>query len=133
LGRPPEICKIMYSKTKQIADRLIEIMRPGIRCNHLYNEACNLAEQLGMGSHFMRLGEHREKVPFIGHGVGLEVNEPPLLSSNNKEILEEGMIVALELEMCGSVGEVVKLEDTLLITPDGGELLTVTSRDLVQI
>jgi Xaa-Pro aminopeptidase len=65
--------------------------------------------------------------------VGLELNEPPLLGNNNHEVLEEGMIIALELEMSASIGEVVKLEDTILITPEGVEVLTITPRELHQI
>ncbi len=133
LGDPPDICRTMYDGMKEIADQIIEMLRPGIRCDDLYKEACNFAEELGIGSYFMRLGTDSKRVPFIGHGVGLEVNEPPLLGKNNHEVLEEGMIMTLELEMCASIGEVVKLEDMLLISSDGVEVLTITPRDLHQI
>ena len=123
----------MYAGMKEIADRIIDMLRPGISCTHLYDVACTLAENMGMSSYFMRIGNDSNKVPFIGHGVGLEVNEPPLLGKDNQEVLEEGMIIALELEMCGAVGEVVKLEDMLLITSEGPEFLTITPRDLHQI
>jgi len=86
-----------------------------------------------MGPYFMRLGTDSKRVPFIGHGVGLELNEPPLLGNNNHEVLEEGMIIALELEMSASIGQVVKLEDTILITPEGVEVLTITPRELHRI
>jgi len=133
IGRPSDICRTMYSGMKEIADRIIEMLRPGIRCDDLYKKACNFAEELGIGSYFMRLGTDSKRVPFIGHGLGLELNEPPLLGNNNHEVLEEGMIIALELEMSASIGEVVKLEDTILITSDGVEVLTITPRDLHQI
>jgi Xaa-Pro aminopeptidase len=70
---------------------------------------------------------------FVGHGLGLELNEPPLLRKNNQEILEEGNVVTLELEMWKSVGEVVKLEDTLLITSNGAEILTISPRNLREV
>jgi Xaa-Pro aminopeptidase len=56
-----------------------------------------------------------------------------LLGKDSHEILEEGMTITLELEMCRSVGEVVKLEDMLLITSEGPDFLTITPRDLHQI
>lgn len=133
LGDPPDICRSMYDGMKEIADQIIEILRPGISCDDLYKKAFRVAEETGMSSYFMRIGVDSKKVPFIGHGVGLELNEPPLLCNNNHEVLEEGMIIALELEMCGSVGEVVKLEDILLITSGGSEILTITPRDLHKI
>jgi len=133
LGRPPDICRTMYSGMKEIADRLIQTLKPGIRCCALYKKAVTIAQELGMGRWFMCLGIASKGLPFIGHGVGLELNEPPLLSNNNQEVLEEGMIIALELEMSASIGEVVKLEDTILITSDGVEMLTISPRELQQI
>lgn len=133
LGRPPEICKTMYSGMIAIADQLIETLKPGSRCDALYKQAFTVAEEMGLSDYFMRLGIDRKKIPFIGHGVGLELNEPPLLSYNNQEVLEEGMVIALELEMSASIGEVVKLEDTLLITSYGAEILTITPRELHQV
>ncbi len=133
LGDPHHMCRSMYNGMKDIADRVIAMLRPGISCDDLYKKALRVAEETGMSSHFMRIGVDSKKVPFIGHGVGLELNEPPLLCNNNHEVFEEGMIIALELEMCGSVGEVVKLEDMLLITSGGSEILTITPRDLHQV
>jgi len=133
LGKPERICRSMYDGMREIADRIIDMMRPGVGCRHLYHVACTLAENMGLSSYFMRIGNDSRKVPFIGHGVGLELNEPPLLGNDNHAVLEEGMTIALELEMCGSVGEVVKLEDMLLISSEGPEFLTITPRDLHQI
>jgi len=86
-----------------------------------------------MDPFFMRLGVIRKKVFLIGHGVGLELNEPPILSQNSKETIEEGMIFTLELEMTDGPKEVVKLEDTVLMTSEGIELLTFTPRDLHEV
>ena len=123
----------MYKGMKDIADSIIHILKPGVRCDYIYSEASAYADEIGMGTYFMRLGGEAKKVTFIGHGVGIELNEPPLLGKNSQEVLEEGMIIALELVMSSSVGEVVKLEDTLLITSDGAEILTITPRDLHQV
>ncbi|MCF8143440.1 MAG: Xaa-Pro peptidase family protein [Deltaproteobacteria bacterium] len=133
LGTPPQICKTMYSAIKEIADRILEKLMPGIRCDALYEMAMSIAHDLGMGNCFMCLGSDSKRVPFIGHGVGLELNEPPLIGSDNQQVLEEGMVIALELEMSASIGEVVKLEDTILIAADGVEVLTISPRQLHQI
>jgi Xaa-Pro aminopeptidase len=118
---------------KEIADRIIKVLKPGIRCDHVYETALGFAAELHLEPFFMRLGRERKKVPFIGHGVGLELNEPPLLGQNSKETMEEGMIFALEMEMTSGPGEVVKLEDTLLMTSEGAELLTLTPRNLQEV
>lgn len=133
LGEPPESCKTLYNGLKEIADRIIQVLRPGVPCDYIYKKALVFADEIGLGSYFMRLGNDSRKLSFIGHGVGLELNEAPMLGKKSKEVIEEGMIIALELEMCGSTQEVVKLEDTLLITSHGAEILTITPRDLHQV
>jgi Xaa-Pro aminopeptidase len=123
----------MHDAMKEIADRLTGMMRPGITCNTLYERALAFSEACGMGPYFMRLGTNSLRVPFIGHGVGIELNEPPLLGRNSQDVLEEGMVLTLELEMCAAPGELVKLEDMLHITSGGVEFLTVTPRELHRI
>jgi Xaa-Pro aminopeptidase len=56
-----------------------------------------------------------------------------MLGESSNETIEEGMIFALEMEMTNEPGEVVKLEDTLLMTSKGAELLTITPRDLHEV
>jgi len=133
LGKAPEGCRLLYQGMKEIADRIIQVLRPRISCDYLYTMALKFADEFGMEPYFMMLGKNHKKLPFIGHGVGLELNEPPLLRKNNQEPLEEGMIIALELEMTNSPHEVVKLEDVILITSGGAEILTITPRDLHEV
>ena len=133
LGKPPEGCKLLYQGVKEIADRMIKVLKPGIRCDQAYEKALGFAAELNLEPFFMRLGSDRKKIPFIGHGVGLELNEPPMLGQNDKETIEEGMVFALEMEMTNGPREVVKLEDTLLVTSEGAELLTLTPRDLHEV
>jgi len=133
VGKAPEACRSIYQGVKEIADRMIKALRPGIRCADAYETALGFANELRLEPFFMRLGKNHKKVPFIGHGVGLELNEPPMLGQNSDETIEEGMIFALELEMTNGPGEVVKLEDTLLMTSEGAQLLTLTPRDLHEV
>lgn len=133
VGKATEGCKSLYQGVKEIADRMIQMLKPGIKCSDAYQMALDFASELKVEPFFMRLGKNRKKVPFIGHGVGLELNEPPLLGQHSTETIEEGMILALEMEMTDGPGEVVKLEDTLLMTSDGAELLTLTPRDLQEL
>ena len=133
IGKAPEACRTLYQGVKEIADRMLKVLRPGIRCADAYETAVGFANELRLEAFFMRLGKNHKKVPFIGHGVGLELNEPPMLGQNSSETIEEGMIFALEMEMTGGLGEVVKLEDTLLMTSEGAELLTLTPRELHEV
>ena len=133
IGKAPESCKSLYQGVKEIADRMIKVLKPGIDASTPMRQPLVLPAELDLEPFFMRLGKNRKRIPFIGHGVGLELNEPPMLGQNSNETIEEGMIFALEMEMTNGPGEVVKLEDTLLMTSEGAELLTITPRDLHEI
>lgn len=133
LGKAPAACRTLHGGMKEIADQIIAYLRPGMTCQEVYNKAIQTAHELGYADHFMFLGPNGQRVPFIGHGIGLEVNEPPLVSNRNQEVIRAGMVITLELEMWKSISEVVKLEDTILIRADGIEIMTVTPRELHEV
>jgi Xaa-Pro aminopeptidase len=87
----------------------------------VYQWAWEQAGKYGLGENFMGYGVNT--VSFIGHGVGLELNELPVLVGNMELVLEQGMVMAVEPKFVfpgiGSVG----VEDTLVVTDRGMEPL----------
>ncbi len=69
----------------------------------------------------------------IGHGVGLELNEPPFLSAYDNSEISDGFVVALDMHMMDDNVGVVKLEDMILVNKAGNELLTKIPRDLFEL
>lgn len=69
----------------------------------------------------------------IGHGVGLELNEPPVLSNYDDSEVSDGYIVALDMHMMDENIGVVKLEDMILIRNNGNEILTRSPRQLFEV
>ena len=68
---------------------------------------------------------------FVGHGIGLELDEPPVLWSREDMALREGMVLAIEIEISTPAEEtMVKLEDTVVVRSDGVEVLTLAPRTL---
>lgn len=133
VGRPSTSVKAMHDALREIADGILDQMRPGVSCAQLYRKAMESARKLGMEDSFMRIGKEMAPLDFIGHGLGLEINEPPLIGPKGGVLLESGMTLGLEMVMTRSPTEVVKLEDTVLVTPVGGELLTITPRELHEL
>jgi Xaa-Pro aminopeptidase len=95
--------------------------KPGARCEELYELALGMAERAGLGACFMG---GAQKAKFIGHGVGLVINELPVLGARSKDVLEAGMCVALEPKFVIPGTGAVGVEDTFLVTPGGMENLT---------
>jgi len=103
-------------------------MRPGARCDEIYAEALGFVEQRGEPQGFMGYGENRVK--FFGHGVGLELDEWPVLAARFDLRLEAGMVLAVEpkafLQGVGPVG----IENTYVITSNGCESLCPTDEGI---
>lgn len=133
IGKAPRACRELYQGMREIADRTIQYLKPGVTCNDVYEMTFSIAREIGMEPYYLRLGGSPDPLSFVGHGVGLEVNELPLLSKGNPDVIQAGTVVTLEIEMWKSQKEVVKVEDTLAIHPEGAEILTISPRDLHEV
>lgn len=95
---------------------------PGTPSGALYDAALAIARDQGYADHFMGVGSRR--VRFVGHGVGLELDEFPFLAHGQTMPLTAGMTLALEPKLVFPGKGVVGIENTLLITETGAEVLT---------
>jgi Xaa-Pro aminopeptidase len=114
-----------------VARWIEERMRPGNVCSDLFREVRSLVDEHGGPEGFMGFGENQ--VRFFGHGVGLELDELPVLAQKIDLPIESGMVVAVEpkafLEGIGPVG----IENTYVVTDDGCEPLCATDEALRSI
>ncbi len=104
--------------------------KPGARCEDLYNLALGMAEQAGLAACFMG---GAQKAKFIGHGVGLVINEQPVIGARSKDVLEAGMCLALEPKFVVPGAGAVGVEDTFLVTSSGMECLTPCDSAIVSL
>ena len=132
LGRAPERAVELFRRLREVSDLLMERVRPGISCGEMVALAFSRAEDLGLAESFMRF-QRGTKAHFIGHGIGLEVNEAPLITRNNETILRPGTTLALEIPVMDPEGITVKLEDTLYLADEGLQLLTLSPRELIVV
>lgn len=113
-----------------ICRRLAEMGRPGGKAADLYNEAVRMAADAGLADRFMG---HNSQAGFVGHGVGIVINELPVLAPRSRDILAEGNVIAIEpkfvIEGAGAVG----VENTYVVRADGMERLTVAPEELVEL
>jgi Xaa-Pro aminopeptidase len=131
VGKAKDGARKLFQSLKEIADHLIDHITPGMKCSEIYKMALKKAEGLQVGKPFLNFGNGR-KSKIIGHGVGLEINEPPILSDYDHSIISDGFVLALDMHMMDEKFGVVKLEDMILVG-EKNKLLTKTPRELFEI
>jgi len=132
VGKAPEAIKSIYTDLKTIADHLISHIKPGMKCSEIYTAAIAKAKKLGRSEQFQNFGKGK-KSRIIGHGIGLELNEPPIPSEYDHTEVGEDYVIALDMHMMDETAGVVKLEDMILIGQGCNEILTKSPRELFEI
>lgn len=116
--------------SRKILRELEKIALPGVIISDLYKRAVEIAEEEGLSEYFM--GHHR-KAKFIGHGIGIELNEQPVVMERNHQPLQKNMTIALEpkfvIPHVGAVG----VENTYRVGDNGLENLTVFPEELQEL
>lgn len=119
--RPKEV-DIAQNFCEEVQEMAREHLKPGVSPEEIYQKALNMAKKQGLEEGFMGLKDN--KVPFLGHGIGLFIDEYPALANKFKEPLAENMVIALEpkygLKGIGMVG----VENTFVVTKERGKCLT---------
>jgi Xaa-Pro dipeptidase len=120
-----------FEQAKTISDAVISASVPGTLWSDLWDISNQKAEELGVLDRFM--GPSGEQVRFVGHGIGLEVDEYPFLAPRLERPLVPGMVFALEPKIFHPGRAITGIEDTYLVTDDGLERLTVTEREIIKV
>jgi Xaa-Pro dipeptidase len=105
-----------------IQKTLVNEIKSGVICADIYTLACDLAQSKGYGNYFMGAGKNA--VRFVGHGIGVELDEYPFLAYGQKQRLTTNMVIALEPKLIFPGKGVVGIENSFRVTPDGLERLT---------
>lgn len=114
----------VYTVVLKAQEQALRVIRPGVKGHEVDAEARSVITQAGFGQFFGH---------GLGHGLGLQVHEAPALRQNSNTVLQAGMVVTVEpgIYLPGWGG--VRIEDDVLVTPDGCEVLTRLSKDLAMI
>lgn len=131
IGSLPPPVEDAFGVALEIQDEIVRALRPGAAPSELWSRALAIADRAGLASQFMGPGGAQAR--FVGHGVGLELDEWPVLAPGFKEPLVEGQVVALEpkfvLPEFGAVG----IENTWVVTESGGERFTTMPDAIVRL
>lgn len=130
IGEVPEIAYKAHKCSTDILRACETMAKPGVAVADLYLMAIETASRNGLAHLFMG---HRQQASFIGHGIGIELNEPPVVMARSKDRLLENMTIALEPKFVipgiGAVG----VENTYVVTPSGLKPLTIFPEEIQEL
>ena len=131
IGDLPDVLVDAHNAMLDIQHAVKAAAVPGATAGELYDLAIAKAGEHGLADHFMGVGNQR--IRFIGHGVGLEVDEFPILAKGQSMPLEKGMVIALEPKAIFPGKGVVGIENTHVVTDSGLEQLGTAVEDIVRL
>jgi Xaa-Pro aminopeptidase len=121
VGPPDPRAQEMWGLVNEALDAALRTVRPGTPAGELTRVAQQVIVQRGHGAHFMHP---------VGHGVGLQLHEPPSLHPQSRELLQEGMTLAVEPAIYIQDWGGLRIEETVVVTHDGYESLSTYTRSL---
>jgi Xaa-Pro aminopeptidase len=124
VGRPSADVRLFYQAVLEAQLAAIEAVKPGVTVGEVDRAARNLLKKAGLARYFTHS---------TGHGVGLEIHEAPRIAAGQAEVLEPGMVITIEpgAYVPGRWG--VRIEDMVVVTEGGCEVLTPTTKELITI
>lgn len=130
IGDIPEKAYRAHECSRNILRRLEEISLPGFPIADMYHEAMKIVEGEHLEDYFMG---HRQHAGFIGHGVGIELNEQPAITARSGMTLLDSMTLAIEpkfvIPEIGAVG----VENTYVVTSEGLRCLTNAPEEIGEL
>ena len=126
----PEL-KEAFAASLKIQAHLQAELKPGAVCEELFLKAVAMAEESGLGGYFM--GMPGEQAKFVGHGVGLELDEFPVIAQGFKMPLQTGQTIAIEPKFVIPGKGVIGIENTFAVTANGGEKITAIPDEITYL
>lgn len=127
LGEISELAKKAHECSMHILRTLEISSEPGLPVKEMYSIATEIVKKFNLSDYFMG---HRSQVGFIGHGVGIELNELPVITPKSKDILKKNVTIAIEpkfvIPHVGAVG----VENTYVVKDSGLENITVFPEEI---
>ncbi len=131
IGPPHESLQDAYGLSMMVHSRFKSEARPGVEAGELYRMVGRWVEAAGWTKWFMGWGETRAS--FVGHGIGVEVDEYPFIADGQNMLLRQGMTFAFEPKFVIPGTGIAGLENTYVVTPNGLESLNTAPEELIVV
>jgi Xaa-Pro aminopeptidase len=123
VGKASKRFKSLYQAVLEAQLAAIDAVRPGVTAGDIDRAARRVLESSGLGKQF---------VHSTGHGLGLEIHEGPRIGKKSKTVLQAGFVITVEPGVYFDGYGGIRIEDTVLVTESGAEVLTPTRKELVE-
>lgn len=127
---PPEEAVRIHEECLELEKKIASMLKPGAVPADIYNSVTGDLDP-GFRSGFMGYGE--KTVKFLGHGVGLHIDEYPVITGSFREPLKENMTIALEPKKGIPGFGMVGVEDTYVVSPEGGRCITGGGCSIIKV
>ncbi len=124
VGSVADDARSAYEAVREAQQAAIHAVRPGITVGEVDSAARKVLRKAGFGRYFTHS---------TGHGVGLEIHESPRVAEGQREVLQSGMVITIEpgVYFPGKWG--IRIEDMVVVTEGGCEVLTPTSKEFLAV
>src|ERR1700760_1239162 len=124
LGQPTRRERFTYDSVLEAQQAAVKAVKPGVSCGDVDEAARSVLRKAGLAEYFTHS---------TGHGVGLEIHEAPRIAADQSLVLSPGMVITIEpgVYIAGQFG--VRIEDMVVVTRDGGHVLTPASTEWTQV
>lgn len=130
VGKLPQYAYDAHQVSIEIQDAIAEQGKPGVTCEELYQLSLSIAKKHGFEKHYMGM---QQQAKFVGHGIGLVINELPVLCDRNKAVLEVGNTIALEPKFVFPEVGAVGTENSFVVTENGMKKLTSAPEEIIDL
>jgi Xaa-Pro aminopeptidase len=124
VGHPRKEARGFYDAVREAQQAAVEAVRPGRQLGEVDRAARKMLKTAGLDRYFTHS---------TGHGVGIEIHEPPRIAAGQDEVLRPGMVITIEPGAYVPTKWGVRIEDMVLVTERGVDVLTRTTKDLICI
>jgi Xaa-Pro dipeptidase len=131
VGDLKEVFRKPYEVSRSIVEDTQAFGKAGVDTTEIYYRAIRQAKSAGLEAHFMGFGDGQ--VSFIGHGLGLEINELPVITARHHTVLREGVVFAFEPKFVFPGEGAIGIEVDFIVRKDRLERVTSTPIDLVRL
>jgi Xaa-Pro aminopeptidase len=131
VGKADERQQEVFNLVLQLQDVALTALKSGVVTEDIYLAALKKAEELQVQQYFQGHGDMQGN--YIGHGLGLEVDETPVLQLGDKTILRENMALAIEPKLIIPNWGAIMIEDNVIVTKEGYERISTVPRQLFEV